>query len=186
MSHEKDRVVLEDDTKEPMSLMIEHRLPWLAVGLVGGIGATLLASNFEDVLAANINLAFFIPIIVYMADAVGHQTESVYVRNLEKRRPNFHIYLFKEFILGNVLGAFFGVCVGIFSYFWFHSLDIALIVGYAMFATMGIAPIVGLVVPYVLWKEHKDPAVGTGPFATVIQDIISLLIYFYIASVILF
>lgn len=182
----KERIEIENDEKEPMSLMIEHRVPWLALGLVGGLIATLLASRFEQVLSNNIQLAFFIPIIVYMADAVGHQTESVYIENLTRKKVHFHVYLLKEFVLGNIMGALFGTCIGMLAFFWFKSFDTALTVGYAMFVTMGIAPITALVIPTILWKEHKDPAVGSGPFVTVLQDLFTLLIYFYIASIIIF
>ncbi len=187
MSKEKEiKVEIENDDKEPVSLMLEHRLPWLAIGLIGGLAATLLASRFQAVLAENIHLAFFIPIIVYMADAVGHQTESVYIENITRRKVHFHVYLLKEFILGNVMGALFGLCTGLFAYMWFNSLETALSVGYAMFVTMGIAPIVALIIPTILWREHEDPAVGSGPFVTVIQDLVSLLIYFFVATVIVF
>ncbi len=181
-----EKILLEDDAKEPMSLMIEHRVPWLAIGLLGGIGATILASSFEKVLEKNLYLAFFIPVIVYMADAMGHQTQSVYIRNLTRKRTHISIYLIKEFVLGNLLGLFFGICTGIFAYLWFKSVDTTFAVGLSMYVTMAIAPIIGLLVPTLLWKEHKDPAVGAGPFATVIQDLLSLLIYFFIASVIVF
>ena len=77
---------LEDDAKEPVKLMVEHRLPWLAIGLAGGLLATVLASRYEKLIAANLELTFFIPVIVYMADALGHQAENVFVRNLEEKR----------------------------------------------------------------------------------------------------
>lgn len=92
------KIELEDDSKESVSLMIEHRLPWLLLGLGGGILATILAARFEKLLSANIQLAFFIPVIVYMADAMGTQTENVYIRNLTTKKVQFHIYLLKEFI----------------------------------------------------------------------------------------
>ncbi len=182
----EQKIILEDDAKEPMSLMIEHRVPWLAIGLIGGIAATLLSSTFASVLEKDIYLAFFIPIIVYMADAMGHQTENVYVRNLTKKRVHISIYLFKEFILGSTLGILFGGITGIFGYFYFKSAQTAITVFLAMAITMSLAPIVALLIPTLLWKEHKDPAVGSGPFATVIQDLISLVTYFFIASAIVF
>lgn len=183
MVHEK--IVIEDDAKESMSLMIRHRLPWLVIGLGGGLLATVLTSRFEAILEKNIQLAFFIPVIVYLADAVGTQTETVYLENLTRRKISFHVYLLKEFLLGNAMGALFGVCTGLFSFIWFGSIEIAITVAYAMFVTMGIAPIIALLVPTILWKEHKDPTVGTGPFVTVLQDLISLVIYFYIASILI-
>lgn len=185
MAENNQKVVLEDDDKEPMSLMIEHRFPWLAFGLIGGILATVLSSRFEAVLEKNIQLAFFIPVVVYLADAMGTQTENVYVRNLTKKKVSFSIYLLKEFFLGNLLGLIFGFFTGLFAYFWFGSLETSITVGYSLFVTMGIAPIVSLVIPTIMWKRHEDPAIGAGPFATVIQDLISLSIYFYIATLII-
>ncbi|HUQ84924.1 MAG TPA: magnesium transporter [Candidatus Limnocylindrales bacterium] len=178
--------ILEDDEKEKVSLMIEHRLPWLVIGLVGGIALTLVSSKFEHLLSRNIGLTYFIPIIVYMADAVGTQTQTVYVRNIGKKGTHFLDYLFKEFILGIAMGGLFGVLAALFAFFAFKSVEIGVSVGFAMAATMSIAPIIALVVPAVLRKEHKDPAVGAGPFTTVVQDFLSLLIYFAIATVIIF
>lgn len=185
MADEK-QPVLEDDTKEPMTLMVEHRFPWLAVGLAGGIGLTLLASNFEELLAKNIALSFFVPVIVYMASAVGQQTEIVYIRNLNKKRTHFLIYLAKELLLCGLMGILFGSLIGLFAFFTFRSIPISTSVGMAMAVTMSIAPFISLTVPTLLKKVHKDPAVGTGPFVTVVQDFTSLLIYFLIATVIIF
>jgi len=176
---------LEDDAREKISLLIEHRLPWLVVGLLGGIGLTLISSGFEKVLIQNIGLAYFIPVIVYMADAVGTQTETVYVRNLAKKQAKFSTYLIKELLLGLSLGLLFGLLIGIFAFFAFKSASIALTVGLAMFATMSVAPVIALIVPSLLQREHTDPAIGAGPFTTVIQDFVSLIVYFLIATVVL-
>lgn len=178
--------VLEDDSKESVTLMVEHRLPWLVIGLGGGILATILAARFEKLLTANIELSFFIPVIVYMADAVGTQAENVFVRNLGRRaRVKFTSYLFKELALGIFLGGVFGLAIGTFAYLWFGALATALTVGFAMCFTMAIAPAVALIISEVLFKEHTDPALGSGPFGTVIQDLLSLLIYFFIAGLII-
>lgn len=175
----------EDDAKERTFLMIEHRLPWLVVGLLGGIVATILSAHFEDLIAKNIQLAFFIPIIVYMADALGTQTQTVYVRNMGKRRIIFKKYIFKELLLGLLLGLLFGAIIGLVSYLWFGVFDTSLTIGLAMFTTMATAPVLALIIPELIRKEHKDPAVGSGPFTTVLQDLLSLLIYFSIATVII-
>lgn len=174
--------VLEDDNKEPVRLMVEHRLPWLIIGLLGGIIATVFASQFEDLLRENIQLSFFIPVIVYMADAVGTQTENTIVRNLARRKVHFLTYLIKEFLFGIILGVSFGFAAATFAYFWFSSFETALTVGIAMCATMSIAPPVALIIPEILWKRHTDPAIGSGPFTTVVQDLLSLLIYFFVAA----
>lgn len=186
MENSSKNPVLEDDSRESVELMVEHRLPWLAVGLLGGILATVLASKFEILFRENIELSFFIPVIVYMASAMGTQTENVFVRNISKKRVKFSVYLLKEIVLGFILGIFFGSALGGFAYLWFGSMHTALSVGISTFVTMSIAPVVALSVPEVLWKRHTDPAIGSGPFVTIIQDLLSLLIYFAIATVIIF
>lgn len=185
MDKQSAPVQLEDDTKENMSLLIEHRLPWLVVGMLGGIGLTLVSAKFEHLLSKNIALAFFIPVIVYMADAVGTQTQTVFVRNLNKKRSHFSIYLVKESLLGLFLGLLFGSIIGLFAFFAFKSFSVALTVGLGMFVTMTFAPGLALIVPMLIKKEHQDPAVGSGPFTTVLQDFISLFMYFLIATLVL-
>lgn len=177
---------LEDDSKESEVKLIEHRIPWLSVGLIGGILLTILSSRFEDLLSQNIHLVFFIPVIVYMSGAVGTQTETIYIRNIARRRISFSTYLFKEFLNGIALGAIFGLVIGLFTLFWFNSYEVALTIGTAMFVNIAIAPILALFIARFLQKEKADPALGAGPFTTVLEDIISLGIYFLIASAIIF
>ena len=76
----KQKIYLEDEVKEPVGHLIEHRLPWLILGLLGGIITSIIVSKYEVILSADVKLAFFIPLIVYMSDAVGTQTETIYIR----------------------------------------------------------------------------------------------------------
>lgn len=176
---------MEDDAKESVSLLLEHRLPWLVVGLIGGMLATLLSSRFEKVLSSNISLAYFIPVIVYMADAVGTQTENVYVRNLGKGRVRLGKYLAKEIALGICLGLLFGGVCGLFTFFWMGKMNTSITIALSLFTTIATAPLVALVVSALFNRTHDDPAVGAGPVTTVIQDVISITTYFVIATVIL-
>jgi magnesium transporter len=176
---------IEDDARERVNRIIKNRLPWLCLGLLGGIVATLLASQFEQLLQQNIHIAFFIPIIVYMADAVGTQTEAVYIRNMTQTKARFSVYLAKELLVGLSLGMCFGIIMGIVSLVWFQEIATALVIGLSMFVTVSIAPAIALLIPTILQKEHTDPAVTATPFTTIIQDLISLLLYFIIASVVL-
>lgn len=178
--------VLEDDQKEKVLPLIWHRLPWLVVGLVGGIIATIFASYFENLLIKHIELTYFIPVIVYMSAAVGSQTATIYVRNLARERVKFWVYFFKELILGACLGVTFGFLLGMFAYFWFRSIEVALAVSLAMAVSILTSPIVSLIIPSILKKEHTDPAVGAGPFTTVVQDLISLIIYFIVSTIVVF
>jgi len=181
----ENSVHIIDETHYRIGNLIKKRIPWLVIGLLGGILASFVISKYEAILSANISLAFFLPLIVYMSDAVGTQTETIFVRNISRKHVNFYKYLGKEIILGTVLGIIFGLCVAIASYLWIQSIEIAVTVGLAMLINVAIAPILAIVIPELLLKEHSDPALGAGPFTTVIQDIISILIYFIIATVII-
>src|SRR3989344_3611495 len=176
---------ITDDTKDKLFLLIEERLPWLVLGLIGGIIVTILVSKFEAILSKNISLAFFLPVIVYMSDAIGTQTENIYVRNLAKFKDNFFQYFIKELMVGVVFGVIFGGLLGAFANFWLGSFNVALIVATAMFINGIIAPVVALIVPELLFKEHKDPALGAGPFTTILQNLISLSVYLLVASIII-
>ena len=176
---------LTEDASERLINLIKDRFPWLILGLLGGILATLLVSRFENILSKNISISFFLPVIVYMSDAIGTQTETIYVRNLAKFKDNFFKYLFKEMLVGLSFGLLFGILIAFFAQIWLGSTQVALTVGLAMFINAAIAPIVALLVPEILFKERIDPALGGGPFTTVIQDIISLLIYLTVAVLII-
>src|SRR3989344_3470247 len=76
---------LEDDAKEPGGNLLEHPLPWLTLGLLVGMATAVIISKYESILSRDLRLAFFLPIIVYMSDAVGTQTETIYVRHLAKK-----------------------------------------------------------------------------------------------------
>ncbi len=185
MGDEKKEIIFVDDARQRLGILIRLRLPWLIIGLFGGVLASFLVSNFEKTLSKNISLAFFVPIIVYMSDAVGTQTETVYVRSLSRHKGRFLQYLFKEALTGLLLGIFFGLLMSLFAYLWLGSLTVAATVGLAMLGNLIIAPVIALVIPEILFKERADPALGAGPFGTIIQDIISLLIYFLIATTII-
>ena len=173
---------LMDDTKERLPLLIEKRLPWLIVGLIGGVIVTILVSKFESILSKNISLSFFLPVIVYMSDAIGTQTENIYVRNLAKFRDNFFPYLLKELMIGIAFGTIFGILLGLFAKFWIGSTSVAITITIAMLINGIIAPVVALIVPEVLFKEHEDPALGAGPFTTILQNLISLSVYLLVAT----
>lgn len=181
---QKDEVA--DDATDTVEVLLRMRIPWLIIGLVGGIFVSFIVSRFESVLSKNIALAYFLPFIVYMSDAVGSQTETIYIRNLEKSQISFKVYFFKETIQGILFGALFGSLIGTISYFWLQNLDTSVTIGIAMFLTMSIAPAVALIVAEVLFKEHRDPALGAGPFTTLLQNVISVVIYFIVASSVLF
>lgn len=177
----------EDVIKESVEHLIEHRAPWLFLGLLGGLLATIIISKYETILAADVRLAFFIPIIVYLSDAIGTQTETIYVRALgNNKKISFAKYIFKESAVGLSLGVISGALLGAFAIYWLNSFEIGLAIGLTMVINLTLAPILAVLIPSILYKRHTDPALGSGPVATIIQDLISLFVYFWIADIIIF
>lgn len=165
--------------------LIKVRLPWLIVGFVGGLVASLIVSRFELSLRENVSLAFFIPIIAYMSDAIGTQTETIFIRALTDLKFNILKYVIREFVVGASLGSVLGILTAIFGYVLSGSYKIGLVVGISLFLAMSIATVLACITPLILRSFGKDPAVGSGPFTTALQDVVSLTIYFLIASVVL-
>ena len=178
----KDNIEYADDDKESVLTLLRLRVPSLLVGLVLGIALSFVTSRFEEVLAKNISVAFFIPFVVYMADAVGTQTQNIYSRDLKSGKARFSKYLLKESILGFALGGIFGLIIFPIIIFWFGTLDLAFAVSISTFCAIASAPLIALLITEVLQLDHLDPAVGAGPIATVVQDTASILIYGLIAS----
>src|SRR3989344_8421958 len=173
-----------DDDRYPVSTLALMRIPPLVGGLALGMVLAFITSRFEEVLLKNIQMAFFIPFVVYMAAAVGSQTQSIYTRDLKSGKAGFMHYLVKETCLGLILGLLFGVASWLMVEMWFGSEVIARAVALSMFAAIATAPLVALIVTEVLQLERQDPAVGAGPIATVIQDTITVIIYGLISSAI--
>ncbi len=165
--------------------IVKSRLPWLVFGLVGGMAATLIVERFEMELQKEIALAFFIPVIVYMNDAVGTQSETIFVRLASLEKVDLVKYLVKEAKVAVSIGLVLSSLISVFIIAWLADLKIAFIVGSAMFSGIISSIFIATLIPWYLQKKGKDPAIGSGPFTTIIQDLLSIVIYFSIASAIL-
>ncbi len=174
-----------DDDITPLKRLAQMRAPSLSVGLVMGIALSFVVSRFEQVLNANIRVAFFLPFIVYIAAAVGAQTQTIYARALRDGKASFKLYFIKESLLGVILGAFTAVLTAVITYVWLGSTPLTLAVSLGTFGAIAPAPLIALLAVEMFELEHSDPAVGAGPIATVVQDMLSIVIYGLIASAII-
>lgn len=163
-------------SREPIPRRLWHRLPWLVVGLIGALVAALLIESFEAHLSANLALAFFIPGIVYMADAVGTQTETLIIRGLSVGVRIGEVVR-REIVTGLLVGlALAAMFLPVALWQW--ESDVATAAALALLAACSTATVVAMTLPWVLSKLGMDPAFGSGPLATVIQDLASIAIYF--------
>jgi magnesium transporter len=162
-----------------------HRLPWLLFGLGGSIAAALLMSGFERVLERDLAIAFFVPAIVYLADAIGTQTETIAVRGLSISRLTIRHLLATELRTGLLIGSTLAALSFPLVLIGFGSTRLALAVALAILIAGSVATTVGLLLPWLLQRSGRDPAFGSGPVATIIQDVASLLIYFVLATIVM-
>lgn len=158
-----------------------HRLPWILMGLLGGVLTSGIVAHYEEALRGKLVLAFFLPTVVYLADAVGTQTETLLVRGMSVG-VGLRQVVMRELQTGLLIGVVIAVCGFLFLLWRYHQPDLALGIGLSLFAACSTASATAMVLPWFLTRMGVDPAYGSGPLATVIQDILSILIYFLIAT----
>ena len=163
------------------------RLPWLFLGLLGGIGAAAVMGGFEEVLLQYKILFYFTPLIAAMAGNVGVQSSAIIVQGLANNdvKDSINNRLFKETLLSILNGIILAVFLFGFIYFWRNEIDVALAISLSLVVVIIVAGIVGTFIPLFLNKRGIDPAIATGPFITTSNDIFGILIYFLIAKLIL-
>jgi magnesium transporter len=162
-----------------------NRLPWIVVGLAGSSLITAIMAGFETALQANIAIAFFVPALVYLADAVGTQTEVVAVRTFSLTETSLVRFFATEVATGAIVGLVLAALALPFIWLVFGGFTLGLAVSVALFVGTTVATAVGFVLPWIFDRFGFDPALGSGPIATVFQDALTLLIYFVIAALLL-
>lgn len=168
--------------EDPPLSRVARRLPWLLAGLALSSAATGVMASFEKTLQSNVMIAFFIPAIVYLADAVGTQTEAIAVRGLSTRNQSMIALLWSEVLTGAIIGLILGVLAFAGVWIVFGSITVATGVGVSLFAAGAIASGIGLMFPWVLGRIGLDPAFGAGPVATIVQDVLTIMIYFVVMT----
>ena len=168
--------------KSTAGVMIKSRLPWLVLGVFGGTIAASVISGFEEVLSEVLVLAAFIPVMVYMSDAVGTQSEALIIRSIALE-PGLLLksYIVREFKIAAALAIICGVIISLVATIGWGNSVLGLIIGFSMFLSIIVAVLISTVLPLGFKKLKSDPAIATGPFATMISDIATLAIYFSVA-----
>jgi magnesium transporter len=168
--------------------LTKARLPWLLIGMFGGIGAASIINGFSDAMLKFPALLLFIPLVQATAGNVGVQSSAIVVQGLANDTIDGNIIgrLFKEMILGLVNGLAIACVVLVISHFGFHTTYYeSLTICVALVAVIVMAALVGTFIPIFLDKRGIDAAVATGPFITTSNDIFGILTYFLIAKLIL-
>jgi magnesium transporter len=177
-----DSSLAREALEAPPLRRVRDRLPWLLAGLAGSSMAAYLVARFEATLQARLAIAFFVPGIVYLADAIGTQTEAIVVRGLSLSSGPRGRLLLGELLTGIALGLLLGGLSGLAVWLWLGDFRLASAVTLALIGAGAVATTIGFALPWALSRWGGDPAFGSGPLATVIQDVLSLLIYFATVS----
>jgi magnesium transporter len=181
----RENEVAREAMEGPPARRARHRLPWLFVGLAGSAIAALIMASFEATLQARVAVTFFLPGIVYIADAIGTQTEAIAIRGLSFGHARIQHLLAGELWTGLLIGAILAATSGLAVWLVLQDSMLALAVSVAVLAAGAIAAAIGLLLPWTFHRFGFDPAYGSGPLATVTQDVLSLLVYFGSVSVFL-
>jgi magnesium transporter len=160
------------------SRRVAERLPWLLVGLCGSALATWVMASFEASLQRRVAVAFFVPGIVYLADAIGTQTEAAAVRSLSFQCPRVWATFLSELRTGLLLGLALALPVLPAIGWAYGDFRLAAAVALAILFAGTLATAIGFLFPLLLARCNRDPALGSGPLATIVQDVLSLMAYF--------
>lgn len=175
-----------DDTIWDLS---KARLPWLFLGLIGGLGSVFILQNFEQIMTQPQlrNLFFYTPLIAAMAGNVGVQSSAIIVQGLANDvvKGSLISRLVKEVGLSLINGLALSALLILFGILINQELILSLTIAGAMMSVIIVAALVGTFVPIILDKNGIDPAIATGPFITTCNDIFGIYLFFYIAKIIL-
>ncbi|MDC6387579.1 magnesium transporter [Maribacter sp. PR1] len=163
------------------------RLPWLILGLFGGLGAAAIMGGFEEMIAKHAVLFFFTPLIAAMAGNVGVQSSAIIVQGLanDDLKGSIGNRLVKEMLLALLNGVILATILLLFTWVWQGAFLSSLAISISLIAVIVVAGFIGTFIPLFLHKRGIDPAIATGPFITTSNDIFGILIYFMIARVVL-
>jgi len=176
-------VEADDDIFE----LTKARLPWLILGLFGGLGSVYIMEGFEEALEKYSRLFYFTPLIAAMAGNVGVQSSAIIVQGLANDNVKGSLLnrLVKEIGLSLINGVALAVLVILFGTITGLEQSFSLTIAISMLSVIIIAALIGTFVPIILHKRGIDPAIATGPFITTSNDIFGIFLFFYISKVIL-
>jgi len=163
------------------------RIPWLLIGLTGGLLGAKVIGFYEGSIAANASIAFFIPLIAGMAGNVGVQSSAIVVQGLANQSiglDSTFYRILKEFSVASINGIVCSALVFLYNLFFSETFALTIAVSLALFIVILFASIFGTFVPLALHRIKIDPALATGPFITTVNDILGMFIYLSIVSLI--
>ena len=173
------------ETSDNVFTQTAARLPWLLIGMIGGLSNSIILGGFENSFASNPKTALFIPLIGGTGGNVGIQSSAIVVQGLANntlKEGNIFSQILKESVVSVINASTISLIVFIYNFFMLGDRAITSSVSLSLFTVVIFASIFGTIVPLLLDKMKIDPALATGPFITISNDIIGMLIYMFMVS----
>ena len=177
------------ESSDTVWVLSRARLPWLLIGLTGGICGAYVIGGFEDKISEFPVMASFIPLILAMGGNVGVQSSAIIVQSLANNSLEIDTIakkLIKELLVAIVNGLICSLIALLFCLITEKDMLLALTIGISLISVFLYAGLFGTFIPLILNKYKIDPALATGPFITTTNDVIGLLLYFLIGWAIYF
>ncbi len=174
-------ITTDVETTDSPARLSRARLPWLIIGLLGGIVVAAVIGRFENDIQINPEMAFFIPLIAAMAGNVGIQSSAIIVQGIASNSlglESTYRKLGKEFLVALMNGLILSGLLFLYNYFISENLALTFTVSSSLFIVIIFAALFGTIIPLLLNRVKIDPALATGPFITTMNDIMGLFIYF--------
>ena len=178
----------EDDIFAPVIRSSRKRAVWLGVNLLTAFLASWVTAQFADTIDKVVTLAILMTIVPSMGGIAGSQTLTIMIRGQalgQVHRANAQWLLYKELLVGLLNGSLWACVVGAVAYWWFGDLDIGIVIGLAILTNLGVAALAGVLIPIVLKIFKVDPALAGGVILTTITDVVGLLAFLGLATLIL-
>ena len=180
-------ILSEVEVNDSIFQLSKARLPWLFLGLLGGLGSVFILKDFEQIMSQPElrNLFFYTPLIAAMAGNVGVQSSAIIVQGLANDLVKGSLFsrLLKEVGLSLINGLALSIVLIVFGQVVNQDLSMSLTIAGSMMGVIVIAALVGTFVPIILDKQGIDPAIATGPFITTANDIFGIFLFFYLAKI---
>ncbi len=178
----KSHLDFDNSLEIPLFKVLKDRLSWLLIGL---LGATLMAfyiGLFEETLARYLIIASFIPAVVYISDALGTQLQTVFVRDLAVlgKSLNLKKYFFRQIIVSSLIAILISLLMFLIISLLWKALYIGFVISLGILLSLVFTSLTAFFITIAIKKFRFDPALGSGPIATIISDITSVVIYFFV------
>ena len=168
----------------PVIKSVIHRAPWLISGLIGILSIAAFIGIFENTLKENLILAFFIPVIVYICGALCTQIETLLVRDLAVMGKDLkiHKYIIKQGIISIIIALMISALLFLMISIFWQEKEIASVISLAAFLSLTLTTFTSFIIILGIKKLGGDPALGGGPFGTVISDSLAIIVYLLVAN----